>query len=456
MNNTKILIAVTFSLFLVLCINLQAQNYPVISLIPGGDFQMGDHYGFVDPQHPSDEVPVHLVHIDSFYIGTFNLTNQQYCDYLNSVKTQNLIVVKNNKVYAAAGDTNAYYLTNNYSPYYSIGWNGTTFSVVDFRANHPVVGIMWYGAAAYCNWISQQLSLPPCYNITTWDCDFTKNGYRLPTEAEWEYAGRGGQNNPYYMFPWGNDSSSYSTRANWPSSGDPYESGPYPYTTPVDFYDGTLKLKSDYNWPGSATNYQTSDGKNGFGLSDMCGNVWQFVNDWYETNYYKVSPYSNPRGPIADSASAMPDGKKYKNMRGGNWWSGTDGWSRVSNRDPAYYRGPGVDWFHVGFRVARNNYTPTGIINQNNEVIKDFRLYQNYPNPFNPVTRISFTLSKEEHITLVIYNSIGQESTKLVNETLNSGTYSYNWNADNMSSGVYFCYLKTENIYKCIKMLLVK
>jgi formylglycine-generating enzyme required for sulfatase activity len=326
--------------------------------LSGGEYEMGDHFGFVDPNHPSDELPLHNVKINSFYISNTETTNQQFLEYLNSSFSQGKIEVRNKIVYKAGTDE-IYYYTNQFESFYSIGFEGNRFSIVDLRANHPVVGVMWSGAVAYCNWLSIQNGLEECYNLTTWECNFTKNGYRLPTEAEWEYAARGGQTAPYFNYPWGNDQD--VTKANWPDSGDPYETGSYPHTTPVMFYDGTLKLKSEYNWPGSASSYQTSNGANAFGLYDMAGNVWEFVNDWYGQNYYSLSPGDNPKGPA--SGFIMPDGKAYRGMRGGNWYNGysttsvNDGHSRVSNRNPSYYRGPqdpNHPWYHVGFRIARN------------------------------------------------------------------------------------------------------
>ena len=328
------------------------------ALIPAGEFQMGDHFGYVDPNHPTDELPLHLVKIDSFYMAKNLVTNMQFLSFLNSYLADSLITVIKNVVYKKGG-SDIYYYTYSFAPTYSISYTGGTFAIVDFRSNHPVVGVQWYGAAAYCNWLSVQNGLESCYNLTTWDCDFSRNGYRLPTEAEWEYAGRGGHTNPYFIFP--NSNTIDTTVANLPSSGDPYETGSYPYTTPVGFYDGQLKLKTDYNWPGTAISYQTGNGVNGFGLYDMQGNVWELINDWYGQNYYSISPYSNPTGP--DSSFKMPDGRPCRGMRGGNWYNGSDttgvndGYARVSNRDLSYYRGPldkDQTWCVVGFRVARS------------------------------------------------------------------------------------------------------
>jgi formylglycine-generating enzyme required for sulfatase activity len=420
------------------------------ALIPGGEFEMGDHFGFVDPSHPSDELPLHTVKVNSFYMSKTETTNQQFLAFLNDALLKSLIEVKSNIVYATGG-SDIYCYTNLYASYYSIGYDGKVFSIVDFRANHPVTGVMWFGAAAYCNWLSLQNNLDECYNLTTWACDFTKNGYRLPTEAEWEYAGRGGQTNPYFNYPWGNDQD--ITKANWPESKDPYEgtsAAAYPFTTPVGFYNGMLRQKSDYNWPGSAASYQTSNGANGFGLFDMAGNVWELINDWYGQNYYSISPYDNPTGPA--TGFIMPDGKAYRGMRGGNWYNGysttsiNDGHSRVSNRNPSYYRGPqdpNHPWYHVGFRTARGySEIPTGI---KNEPANSGLSFQTYPNPCKHSATIYFDLPESGKVKICIYNSLGKLVAIPADGILTSGSHSFEWNAANSPAGIYFCTLQAEN-----------
>ena len=326
------------------------EKVPGMVLIPAGTFEMGDHHGFVDPRHGGDETPVHRVRLDAFYMGVNHVTTGEYCEFLNAALAQTLVAVRDGGVFLAGrGDLLAE--TRAMSPYSRIGWTGQAFVVLDGKEDHPAVCIRWAGAAAYCNWLSARRSLPAVYDTATWNTDFNKSGFRLPTEAEWEYAARGGQQRPYRNFPWGDDAD--AARANWPESKNPFRAGPQPWTTPVGFFDGTRRQKADFNWPGAQASFQTANGANGYGLNDMSGNVWQFVNDWYERGYYAYSPAENPPGP--ERGSPMPDGQAYRGMRGGNWYNGENGHGRVSNRNPSYYRGPqdpNHPYFHVGFRVV--------------------------------------------------------------------------------------------------------
>lgn len=349
-------------------------------LIPAGSFEMGDHHGFVDPKHGGDEVPLHTVRLDSFRMAVHDVTTREYCGFLNDCMASRKVEVRAGGVYLT-GKCDLLCDTRGSSPSSEIGWDGSRFSVLDKKEDHPMVCVRWHGAAAYCNWLSVKRGLPVCYNAVTWDCDFNKSGFRLPTEAEWEYAARGGRKDPYCRFPWGDDAD--PKKANVPESDHPFRAGQrpaapppayraaagppgqawrtgaLPQTTPVGFFNGKLQRKADFGWPGDQATYQTSDGANGYGLHDMCGNVWQWCTEWYERNYYAYAPAENPPGPA--EGSPMPDGKPYRCMRGGSWFNGEFGHGRVSNRDPSYYRGPdpvtGLSdadgpWFHIGFRVV--------------------------------------------------------------------------------------------------------
>jgi formylglycine-generating enzyme required for sulfatase activity len=299
--------------------------------IPAGGFAMGDHF---DPEGDDDELPVHAVLLDSFFMGKYEITNQQYCDYLNDANSLGQIKVDGGVVYAASDSGNSFpYCSTSSAPtgppdygeYSQIDYSAGVFSVnikdgTTDMSEHPMVTVSWYGAAAYCNWRSSAEGYESCYNLSTWEYDFSKHGYRLPTEAEWEYAARGGQHSPYY-----NDSIDGS-KANYWASGDPYETGDYPWTTPVGYYDGSQIPAG-------------SDMANGYGLYDVAGNVWEWCNDWYGENYYDVSPYDNPEGP----ASSI-----YRVMRGGSWNYGASS-CRVADR---FYYNPGYRGSGEGFRIV--------------------------------------------------------------------------------------------------------
>jgi formylglycine-generating enzyme required for sulfatase activity len=329
-----------------------------MAILPAGTFQMGNSKGASEGM--SDELPVHLVTLDSFAIGKYEITNGQYCAFLKSAYPSELKVVSG-IVYASgdSGNSFPYCSTLASVPYSRIAFSNTTFSVQAQSGSgrdmtgDPMVLVSWYGAVAYCNWRSQQEGKRPCYTLSTWTCDFTKNGYRLPTEAEWEYAARGGLWGK--RFPWGDTIN--QTQANFWSYQDSYDLSPvknqahplwneglgrYPYTSPAGFFDGTLKYKTQYNWPGSATGYQTESGANLYGLYDMAGNVWEWCYDWHSPTYYTVSPPSNPTGPGTGT---------YRIVRGGSWSNHTHD-CRVSYRYYAVPNEPSSRGNDGGFRVV--------------------------------------------------------------------------------------------------------
>lgn len=320
-----------------------------MAYIPDGSFQMGDSFG----EGYSDEFPVHTVTVDAFFMSKYEITNGQYKDFLNSAYSQGLIAVNSSVVYqAGSGTSYPYCYTFQSSTDSQINWNGSSFSVRSksgrSMVNDPMVRVSWFGAVAYCNWLSQQQGKEPCYNLTTWAYDPSKKGYHLPTEAQWEYAARGELSGK--RFPWGDTIS--QTQANFYSSTDySYDVSPvknqyhplwndgiYPYTSPVGFFDGGLKYKSDYNWPSSLTSYQTTNGGNGYGLYDMAGNVWEWCHDWYGS--YSSGSQTNPTGPTTGA---------YRVLRGGGW-SNYAYLCRVACRGRTYL--PTARGLNLGFRIS--------------------------------------------------------------------------------------------------------
>ncbi|MCC7376911.1 MAG: formylglycine-generating enzyme family protein [Verrucomicrobiales bacterium] len=147
---------------------------------------------------------------------------------------------------------------------------------------NPVEQVRWSDAVRYCNKRSELEGLEPCYDLQTWKCRFEASGYRLPTEAEWEYACRAGTTTRYF------------------------------------FGDNASKL-GNYAWfdknAGGRPRPAGQKQPNPWGLYDMSGNVWQWCNDFYQVDYYSSSPKEDPRGPEA--------GDK-KVVRGGAWRFGAE------------------------------------------------------------------------------------------------------------------------------------
>ena len=302
-----------------------------MAYIPDGEFDMGDHFaeGYLD------ELPVHAVLLDAFFMGTCEITNQQYCDYLNSAYDACDIKVDGGIVYAFSDSSSSYPYcdTHTYDADSQINYNDVsgTFSVRTKggrnMSDDPMVEVSWYGAVTYCNWRSGEEGYESCYDLSTWDCNFSKHGYRLPTEAEWEYAARGGEQSPYYRFPWG-DTISHS-QANYIA--DPC------YIS----YDVSPTEGFHPDWNDEISPYTSPVGSfspNGYGLYDMAGNVWKWCNDWFG-NYYSASPYDNPQGPASGS---------YRVLRGGSW-SSYAFYCRVAGRYDSY---PDRRYDDRGFRIV--------------------------------------------------------------------------------------------------------
>ncbi|MCG8329400.1 MAG: formylglycine-generating enzyme family protein, partial [Chitinophagales bacterium] len=254
-----------------------------MTFVEGGTFQMGSKEGNVN------EKPVHTITVSDFYIGLHEVTFEEY---------------------------DAYCIATGTSKPNDEGWG---------RARRPVINVSWNDAVTYCNWRSKQEGYQPVYTIrgNQVTANWGANGYRLPTEAEWEYAAR--ERGKEVRFGNGKDTAR-APELNF-NAGKTYrkvysEVGKYRIqTVPV----GSL------NSP------------NGLKLHDMSGNVWEWCWDWYDSNYYQSSPARDPRGSDAVSRRVL---------RGGSWFNSSAD-LRCANRrnfNPDNRRS------FIGFRLTRASH----------------------------------------------------------------------------------------------------
>lgn len=280
-----------------------------MSLIPAGEFVMGDTFG----EGYSDEFPLHTNYISGFFMDKYEVTKALW----DEIRT-----------WAAVNG-------------YSFGSSGPGKA-----ANHPVHSVDWYDAIAWCNARSEREGLTPCYTNTngavyktasnnSFDggCDWSANGYRLPTEAEWEKAARGGvsgqryhwgdtishSNANYYSY-WSFGSPDHSYDVNPTEGGHPsFNFGNAPYTSPVGSFE-----------------------PNGYDLYDMTGNVYEWCWDWSGSSYYSSSPSDDPRGPSTGDYSSRV-------LRGGSWLNS----ARLTRIAYRHGNGPYSEYNFNGFRCAR-------------------------------------------------------------------------------------------------------
>ena len=251
----------------------------------------------------NDTKPVHKVYLDGYYIAKYEISIGQFKKFVQATgyKTDaerdgwSYVWNENKKGW----DTEKY------------SWQNPGFTQTD---NHPVVCISWYDAVKYLNWRSKQEGLNQCYNENTWVCDFNKNGYRLPTEAEWEKAARGTDGRKY---PWGNND---------------------PDCNKVNYSGDNIGKTGCVNATTSTGSYIA--GESPYGIHDMAGNAVEWCNDWYNSDYYSNCPYKNPQGPSKGD---------YHVRRGGSWYN-TAWFIRCDIRN---YNSPDFRNIYLGFRYVK-------------------------------------------------------------------------------------------------------
>ena len=247
---------------------------PTMIAVKGGTFQMGSN-------DYDNEKPIHRVTLSDFAIGKYEVTNEQFVQFLNEKGNQ------------TEDDVEWVNLKGSYEKEKCrIQAQGKGFAVEKEYENYPVIYVNWYGTTAYCQWLSEK----------------TGKNYRLPTEAEWEYAARGGKQSKGFTYSGSN------------TVGD------------VAWYTDNS---------GSKTHPVGTKGANELGIHDMSGNVWEWCSDWFDEKYYENSAARNPKGAQSGSRRVL---------RGGSW-SLYVSLCRSSYR---FWLGPYFRDINLGFRLARD------------------------------------------------------------------------------------------------------
>ncbi len=263
--------------------------------IPGGTFQMGSKKGYIGEQ------PVHSVTVSSFYMAKYEVTVAEFEGFIDA---------SGYKTDAEKGGLSYFWDGRRWERKSGVNWKcdekGNIRSQSEY--NHPVIHVSWNDAIAYCKWLSQE----------------TGKNYRLPTEAEWEYAAGNGVKHTEYS--WGDGMPSGKRGGNVSDE-----------TAKKIFSDRAIfdGYSDGYVYTASVGQFNP----NNFGLYDISGNVWEWCSDWYDSYYYSNSSDINPKGPSSGSLRVL---------RGGSWNS-SPRICRVAYRSrysPTYSNS------NIGFRVA--------------------------------------------------------------------------------------------------------
>jgi formylglycine-generating enzyme required for sulfatase activity len=307
-------------------LNLSPEPPHAMVSVPAGPFQMGDSYGEDD----SNETPLHTVHVGSFLVGQHEVTNDEMLDALQWAYDRGYLTVTQGAVMNAQGDPQEL-LDLDHSGC-RIVWTGSSFELKDSKASgYPCVMVTWYGAAAYCNYRSEKEGRTPCYDLDDWSCNWLANGYRLPTEAEWEKAARGGVVGD--RFPWGMTID--HSWANYKASSGAYAYDVSGYSAPTlhpDYDQGEVPFTSPVG----------SFPSNGYGLYDVIGNVTEWCWDWYAADWYQ-----SPDATVDDTRGPTVGTKRI--LRGGTWNARPNACRVAGHRHRIE---PGMAFGTVGFRVV--------------------------------------------------------------------------------------------------------
>ena len=256
-------------------------------LISGGSYKMGDFTGI----GYADASPVHNVTLDPFYMSKYQLTVGEFRDFIKETGYITDCEKKGGgKVFLIENGIQTF-LHDSLASWKYVGY------VPDDR--QPVTYVSWVDAVNYCNWKSEKENLQCCYKIigdsVSWDK--SAKGYRLLTEAEWEFVARSGGKN--YIFSWGNDSLPMINGQNAANIKDET----YKKAMPPD-----AKLRPIWEGYNDGYLYTSPVGSlapNELGVYDICGNVYEWCWDWY--GEYNENPVNNPDGPVTGEARVCRD-----------------------------------------------------------------------------------------------------------------------------------------------------